>query len=206
MADYTNDPRVEVLAGSVWDMSYAQLLAALDAVDPARQWRDVVGYEGRYEVSAMGHVRKKTGEPVGQWRKNGYMQVRLSGPRALLRVHRLVAEAFVPNPEGYPVVNHLNHNPHDNRAVNLEWCTQGDNLRHATEAGRMPRDYWRGKRSPTAILTDKEVIELREIYANGGVSLAELAARYGMSKKAVWRCVRGFTYCDLPLPAPPEAT
>ncbi|MEY5060669.1 MAG: hypothetical protein RIS45_590, partial [Planctomycetota bacterium] len=88
------------------------------------RWAPAVGWP-HYEISDLGRIRKLSGEPVGQWiASQGYVRARLSGPRALVRVHRLVAEAFVPNPERKPTVNHIDANRANNCAANLEWCTQ----------------------------------------------------------------------------------
>lgn len=98
-------------------------------------WKDVIGYEGRYEVSNLGNVRsvvfRKNGKEKSLALLNGrdYLLVKLykDGKGTMKRVHRLVAEAFIENPNNYPVVNHKNWDKHDNRAENLEWCTYSYN-------------------------------------------------------------------------------
>lgn len=162
---------------------------------PSEQWRQAVGYEGIYQVSDRGRVRKETGELAGQWSNTGgYVWVRLSRPRRLLRVHRLVAAAFVPNPGRKPSVNHIDNNPSNNCAWNLEWCTQRENLQHARRQGRMPNNHRKGKRSPNASLSDGAVATIRAEYAAGGISWAALGTRHGLSKRSVGRIVRGESY------------
>lgn len=127
-------------------------------------WRAVVGYEGTYEVSETGLVRRISGKRrmMKVWlHPGGYPIVRLSdagrGLRETPMVHRLVAQAFIPNPENLPVVNHINHNRLDARAANLEWCTQAHNLEHAHRAGRLRLYARKGRRSPAALMSDDQV-------------------------------------------------
>lgn len=103
------------------------------------EWRDVVGYEGLYMVSSHGrilslgrlvryHTYTKMIEPcIKQQQKgrNGYFSVtfKRNGEKKCISVHRLVAIAFVPNPNNYPCIDHINDNKIDNRAFNLQWCT-----------------------------------------------------------------------------------
>jgi len=133
-----------------------------------------------------------------QWLSDqGYALARLSKPRSVARVHRLVAEAFVPNPEGKPSVNHIDCNRSNNHAENLEWCTQLENIRHSDRLGRMRRDYWVGKRSPVALLSDDSVREIRRIYAGGNVSMERLGRSFKISKRAVGRLLHRETYADV---------
>ena len=97
-------------------------------------WKDVVGYEGLYQVSNMGEVR---GLKRGKVLKPGhgkYLFVVLckDGIRHEISVHRLVATAFCENPYGKSEVNHINETPWDNRAENLEWCTRLENLMYGS--------------------------------------------------------------------------
>jgi predicted DNA binding CopG/RHH family protein len=158
-------------------------------------WRPVVGYEDRYEVSDAGSVRKSSGQEVRQYKNhNGYMLVRLSGPRKEVRVHRVVAAAFISNPRGLPFVNHIDCDRANNKHKNLEWCTQWENLAHSRKLGRMQTDYWSGKRSPNAALSNETVKAIRNEYARGGISWQALAKKYGSNKRTVGRIVCGETY------------
>lgn len=98
----------------------------------AEIWKDIKGYEGKYQVSNWGNVRSlnynKTGQPrvmAGNINRNGYksQMLRKGNRRKLISIHRLVAQAFIPNPNNYPCVNHKNEIKTDNRVENLEWCT-----------------------------------------------------------------------------------
>ena len=96
-------------------------------------WKDIDGYDGKYQVSNFGNVRTNDFRGKGTRRllkltvnSIGYKVVRLNGKLKL--VHRLVAEAFIPNPKGLPQVNHLDEIRSNNCVDNLEWCTQWENL------------------------------------------------------------------------------
>lgn len=103
-------------------------------------WKNIDGYNGIYQVSNLGNVRSlnynKTGvakELSPSIKKSGYKMVTLQTGATVKYhlLHRLVAKAFVPNPENKPVVNHKNGKKYDNRAENLEWVTNRENQLHA---------------------------------------------------------------------------
>lgn len=119
-------------------------------------WRDVPGYEGRYQISSIGNVRSvprmqyhKNGARRFQPQKNlsicyckkwkyGYGHVSLTDDSGIAKrtwVHRLVAMAFIPNPENKPQVNHKDGDKRNNRVENLEWCTARENLMHSFNTG-----------------------------------------------------------------------
>jgi hypothetical protein len=139
------------------------------------RWRAVIGWEGWYEVSDQGRVRRVCGGDrntvAGRILKTqdtgkGYRSVCLcrdGKPRRLL-VHVLVAEAFLgPKPSPKHEVNHEDGRKHRNRADNLEWKTRKGNMEHAVATGLMHR----GERSPHAKLTDDSVREVRRRCASG---------------------------------------
>lgn len=119
------------------------------------EWRPIEGFEGHYEVSSEGRVRSITRTVLVKTRKGGttyqtyrgqilrqiendsYLYVGLSKQRKLhqLAVHRLVAAAFIPNPENKAEVNHKDLNKQNNNVENLEWVTKSENMQHAASMG-----------------------------------------------------------------------
>lgn len=120
------------------------------------QWKPITGYEDRYEVSNQGQVRclksrvntfpmpKIMNPEVFTKSQTSYERVQLSNPRKRFLVHRLVAKAFIEQPEGSDVVNHLDNNGLNNSVDNLEWGTQSTNLKHAQKQGRLTEAQRKG--------------------------------------------------------------
>lgn len=107
-------------------------------------WKDIIGFEKKYQVSNLGRVRSldrlvickngkvvfKKGRILKQQIASGYAQIYLpvDGKQKWFKVHKLVAEAFVPSPNNYPIVNHINGNTLLNSIDNLEWCDYSYNI------------------------------------------------------------------------------
>lgn len=109
------------------------------------EWRMIPGYEGLYMVSNLGNVKALNYARSGKEKllnpillKNGYYTVNLSknNMKKQLYVHRLVAQAFIPNPDNLPCINHKDENPANNCVDNLEWCTYGYNINYGTRNDR----------------------------------------------------------------------
>lgn len=128
------------------------------------EWRDIEGYEGLYQVSDWGrvksldrvikvinilfgyqirHLKEKYIKP--KVNSNNRLQVRLwkDGVKEQKQIHVIVAEAFIPNPNGYDVVHHIDHNPQNNRADNLIWMSKEEHsAMHSTERCRDTFGKW----------------------------------------------------------------
>ena len=120
-------------------------------------WKDIEGYEGLYQVSNLGRVKGindymkyKSGRILTQYlmdRGKGYYKVWLykNTKRKMCYVHRLVAQAFIPNPNNYPDINHKDENSRNNVVENLEWCTEAYNMSYGTLQDRR-REAFRKKK------------------------------------------------------------
>ncbi len=100
------------------------------------EWKDVEGYEGLYQVSNFGKIRsiyryKRELKPL--YTNSGYIQAQLCKDKTVkaVLVHRIVANAFIPNTENKPCINHKDGNKHNNHISNLEWCTFSENEKHS---------------------------------------------------------------------------
>ena len=119
----------------------------------SEDWRDIEGYEGRYQVSSMGRVKSlERKDCLGRTVKErvlkpcdngrGYLYISLSdgtGEHKRHYIHRLVGEAFVPNPLEKEDVNHKDENPSNNHASNLEWLTHKENLNYGMRNERVAK-------------------------------------------------------------------
>lgn len=141
-------------------------------------WADITE-DGFYQVSNKGRVRSRNGFRNLKEKTGGYLGLMIRGKNYL--VHRLVALAFVPNPEGKPEVNHINGDKADNRAENLEWVTHGENMRHATRIGKMRKAGTRSR------ITKEQAKEIR----NSRERQADLAERFMVSQATVSRIKSG---------------
>lgn len=100
------------------------------------EWKDVVGYEGLYQVSNLSNVRNRFNKVLKPCYAQGYARVSLSKKESKIKqalVHRLVAEVFIENSDNKRTVNHINGIKSDNRLENLEWCTYSENNKHALD-------------------------------------------------------------------------
>lgn len=119
-------------------------------------WKDIPGYEGKYQVSNTGEVESLNYNGTGKTKslkqstdKKGYKHVRLfkNGKGKTYKVHRLVAMLFIPNPNNLPIINHKDENKTNNNVNNLEWCTYEYNNTYGT-ARKRASEKMRGENNP----------------------------------------------------------
>lgn len=171
-----------------------------DATTVREEWRPVFGFEGLYEVSDQGRVRGiprcgSHGQPLRpSTRGNGYKFVCLSANGVVTGhpVHRLVARAFVPVDDGRQMVNHRNGDKADNRAVNLEWVTHGENMHHAFAVLGAVRSA-KGRPARNRKLNAGQVRAIR----NDSRSASELAGLYGVGHTTISNVKLGKYYSDV---------
>jgi hypothetical protein len=171
------------------------------------EFKSVVGFEGKYEISSCGTVRSiarmaECGTRYVQERiislslVRGYLRAHLSkaGKTPLISVHRLVALTWLGTPpESAPQVNHKNGNKTDNRVENLEWVSCKENITHACNIGLRSS---KGEANPKAKLNGKSIAEIRSL-AQQGQSTREIASNFGVGVICIQRVVSGRTWARM---------
>ena len=162
--------------------------------------KDVCGYEGLYKVDENGNVFSVRNNKLlkRMMFPSGYEYVHLcngKGKTKLFRVHRLVAETFIPNPNNLPEVNHKDGDKLNNNVKNLEWCTNLENMRHSVETGL--RNI-KGENNPSAKLTVKDVINIRKEYIpkSKEFGTVALARKYGVTNVMIGKIIRNECWTD----------
>lgn len=155
-------------------------------------WKDIENYEGLYQVSNYGRVKslpRMYAQKHGIIEKilklqdsNGYLkcQIYKNGKQKRYFLHRLMAIAFIPNPNFLPCINHIDGNKLNNKIENLEWCTRSQNVRHAYKLGLIISR--KGEKHPRARLKEIDVKNIRYLYGNHKYSRRELAKIYCIGK------------------------
>lgn len=147
-------------------------------------WKDIKGYEGLYQVSNFGNVRRyKTGKQKMVYKQHGYYNITLfkNGEDKHFRVSRLVAIAFLHNPDNLPEVNHKDENKLNNNVENLEFCTRKYNVNYGTGVQRRAK-----ARSIPVVQKTKEKNIIKKYH-----SLVQASKETGICHSCIWKCVNG---------------
>lgn len=165
-------------------------------------WKEVGGFDGMYKVSNLGRVKSYNLNKIGNILKprtySNYDSVVLTDKEGSFKkhmVHRLVAYAFIQNPDNLPQVNHLDGNKHNNLVENLEWCTQQQNAKHAYNV--LYPDKNKGEGNAFSILTNKIVLEIFEMTESGEYRHWEIAEKYGIDRSTVTDIARGKSWSHI---------
>lgn len=167
-------------------------------------WKDIKGYEGLYEISNLGNVKSLHKSLNHNYKpfilKNDdygrYNTVRLykDGISKVYAIHRLVAQAFIPNIENKPFINHINGNKKDNRVENIEWCTPRENNLHAFKTG-LAKIYNKGmigKDSKHSIPVEQ--YDLNDNFIKRWDSMSDVQRELNIKVQSIYPCCNGKKY------------
>jgi len=163
-------------------------------------WKDITGYEGLYQVSNYGRVKKidSSYRNINKKRilsqtlsKTEYYYVYLRNTSLKRRsVHRLLAIHFIPNPNNYPEINHINGIRNDNRIENLEWCNHQQNILHARRVLKkgVGVNHYRAK------FNTEQIKDIKEKHTYYSKSIADLAKEYSVTSSTIKRIIDNKSY------------
>ena len=168
------------------------------------EWRPIAGYEGLYEVSNLGRVKSKKRVDINRLgvkrilkekilkpckEKNGYLRVNLwvNGKNKHYTVHRLVANAFIPNPDKLPQINHKDEDKTNNNISNLEWCTPEYNINYGNRTKKVS-DLQKNDRGKSYII-DQYTIDGR--YIKSYPSSKEIKRQLKIDSSNILKCCHG---------------
>lgn len=141
-------------------------------------WKDVENYEGLYQISSHGRIKGHMGKirtpgSNKKGRMGGYLLASLSrnGKSKTHYIHRLVAIHFIPNPDKFIVVNHLDGNDTNNKIENLQWCSHSENMRHMYRIGLRQRKI-------------KNILLVKSLYSKGKTQ-REIATKLGVNQSTI---------------------
>ena len=166
-------------------------------------WKDIAGYEGIYQVSSTGLIKSLDrisykGDKINQLKGrllkpylnlvSGYLSVSLSSDGIVIAftIHRLVANAFIPNPNEYREVNHISGIKIDNSVENLEWCTRNHNIKHAYDIGLRDRYHKR----KWGIIKPIDAMIMKEARA-AGFLIRQIASYWKINETSVGDVLKG---------------
>lgn len=169
-------------------------------------WKDVIDYDGIYigiyqvsnfcRLKRIMHRKNPTSKLINSFAfEDGYICVTLikNGKTKFTGLHRLIASAFIPNPENKPEVNHKDGNKHNNSIDNLEWSTTAENVQHAFDTGL--NNGRKGVKHHNTKLTEKEVLEIRAI--GDTMTQKEIGKLYGVNHQAIYKILKRLRWANV---------
>lgn len=166
-------------------------------------WKDIIGYEGYYQVSNLGNVKSLARKGSGSSLKDRILKPGLSGSKYLfvhfsvngkvkmMQVHRLVAIAFIQNKLNKKEVNHINGIKTDNRVENLEWLSPSENIKHGLSLGIM--NTAKGSQKKNSKFTEEQVYNIKIRLKNGEIGF-RIAKELGVHKEVIAGIRKGRTW------------
>lgn len=180
-------------------------------------WKPCPDYEQYYEVSTLGRIRTRRvfipneslfGDVGGYFKKqsiktqtvnrDGYMTTKLCKDGKCLRrtVHRMVAKAFLENPDNLSQVNHIDGDKTNNQVDNLEWISPSGNIIHAYATGLMNTEHLKGEKNNKAKLTADDVRKIKKMFSRGA-EVKDIADAYGVSRTTIYYIKSGRTWKEV---------
>jgi hypothetical protein len=172
-------------------------------------WKDIEGYENKYQISNIGNVKSLARNAMWdtgsfsmperlmklQKHNRGYRFVMLTKDKTtkLFLIHRLVAKAFISNPNNLKTVNHIDFDKTNNKVENLEWMSHLDNIKHFVKLGTKQKQI--GSNGPMAKFTDSDIIKIREMVKT--IKQADIARIYNIGTDVISRIIKRQTYYNI---------
>ncbi|MCL1654247.1 NUMOD4 motif-containing HNH endonuclease [Elizabethkingia miricola] len=177
-------------------------------------WKPVVGYEGSYEISNLGRVRSLDRIVMRGLSKMpikgcnitvftnhcGYRKASLAKVKEGKKskkayfIHRLIANAFIPNPQNKPFVNHIDGVKLNNSIENLEWVNGSENIQHAYNTGL--KEAKKGVNSQNSKFSELQIKEIRENFIKGEDTYKSVAEKYKVNRCTISRIIQNKTYAE----------